>query len=259
MNVSKMLNKHSYVLVKLPLAIVMMAIVLPAVFYLMIWTLLDSETLMTYKRDMIIWKSRPLQVEGREPAIIILGGSGNLYSFDTPLLEQQSNRPAINFGTQWGISFLAAEIAAELVVPGDIAVMPLEYALYQETAAGIVSYVESCYLVSQGRHFLTTNWQRFQAVSGCNMKVAIYGMFIKTLRFLGRADPVNDMGLYLNAHGDIMENMAGKNLIKISFSQPLTINVQDPLKFQRLETLAKKVQKKRWGVCPHFSGLSNPR
>lgn len=238
------MSKHIYIKTKLPIAIATLAIVLPAIFYGLIWTLLGSDTLMTYKRDMIEWKSRPLRAADRKPAIIIMGGSGNLYSFDTPFLEQESHRPAINFGTQWGVSFLAAEAAADLMVAGDIAVMPLEYALYESTATDHISYVESCYLVSQGRHLMTTTWQRVQAVTGCDVKLAIYGIFIKALRLIGRADPVNDMGLYLNAHGDIMENAAGVQLIKIPYSTPEAINLEYPFQLPRLERLAQKIQGK---------------
>lgn len=238
------MSTYTYIRTKLPIAIALMVVVLPIIFYGLVWSLLDTDTLMTYKRDMITWKSRPLQVEGRKPAVIILGGSGTLYSFETPLLERLSHRPAINFGTQWGVSFLAAEAAADLIVPGDIVVLPLEYALYESSATDKISYVESCYLVSQGRHLMTTAWQRIQAVTGCDVKLAIYGMFIKSLRLIGRADPVNDMGLYLNAHGDIMENSAGLNFIKIHFSKPVTIHLEAPLQLPRLERLAQKVQGK---------------
>ncbi len=63
--------------------------------------------------------------------VLVIGGSASNFGFDSQLFEQLSGKPAVNLAVSAGIPLRVYMKAAELCVkPGDVILMPLEYAYY---------------------------------------------------------------------------------------------------------------------------------
>jgi hypothetical protein len=76
-----------------------------------------------------IKERRARSIEGRK--LLLIAGSNTLYSFDAESLGRRLEVPAVNFGVHAGLRLEYILARAEpLVGPGDLVVLPLEYAAY---------------------------------------------------------------------------------------------------------------------------------
>lgn len=65
------------------------------------------------------------------PKLVLVGGSAALFSINSIALEDQYHRPVINLGVNAGISLpYIIDQAKAVLTPGDTALLPLEYPLY---------------------------------------------------------------------------------------------------------------------------------
>ncbi|MBP8829411.1 MULTISPECIES: hypothetical protein [Desulfobacter] len=65
------------------------------------------------------------------PKIVIVGGSAALFSINSIALQERYHRPVINLGVNAGVSLpYILEQAKAVLTPGDTALLPLEYPLY---------------------------------------------------------------------------------------------------------------------------------
>lgn len=70
------------------------------------------------------------------PKIIVLAGSGAMFGINSALLEDTYDRPAVNLGVNAGISLpVILSTAKNIVRPGDLVLLPLEYPLYNREEA----------------------------------------------------------------------------------------------------------------------------
>lgn len=67
------------------------------------------------------------------PRIVIVAGSGALFGLDSHALEAAWGRPVVNYAVNAGLTLpYILHTARESLSPGDIALLPLEYSLYQD-------------------------------------------------------------------------------------------------------------------------------
>jgi hypothetical protein len=205
--------------------------------------LLDGDTILRYKHDMVEWKLARLREPGRPPHVVVVSGSNALYSVDSAALAEAVGMPATNLGVHWGIGLHAAELAADVVVGGDIVLMPLEYEYYEDYADGDrMPWVEACYLLAHDRGWIKT-WDKWlQVLSQCQPKMMLGGVVLKMASFLGIHYPRYDMSLILNQYGDMLENSPEKATYKGGAGATRMEGVEGPLSYPRLEEIAARLQ-----------------
>jgi hypothetical protein len=87
------------------------------------------------------------------PRILVVGGSGTLFSFDASLAARRLGMPVVNFGTHAGLGLgYILDRAARVLRPGDIVLLAPEYELLQQKSASneyaiqITAFYDHAYL-----------------------------------------------------------------------------------------------------------------
>lgn len=72
----------------------------------------------------------------KEPRILVVGGSGTLFSFDAEVATKHIGRPVVNFGTHAGLGLgYILDRAGRILRPGDTVLLAPEYELLQQESA----------------------------------------------------------------------------------------------------------------------------
>lgn len=93
---------------------------------------LNNPTITTrWVYDVYTKKRQIAQSLPASPRIVLIGGSSVLFGFDAKMLEDYFHIPAINYGVNAGLLLpITLFMAKEVLRPGDIAVMSLEYPMF---------------------------------------------------------------------------------------------------------------------------------
>ncbi|MBC3920298.1 hypothetical protein H8L32_22730 [Undibacterium sp. CY18W] len=79
------------------------------------------------------------------PRVLIVAGSNAMFGIDSGMLEQDWQRPVINLGVNAGLGLpYILDVSKRVARPGDIILMPMEYALYLDEGkanAQVIDYV----------------------------------------------------------------------------------------------------------------------
>ena len=146
----------------------------------------------------------------RENKVVIVSGSNALFGFDSAELETFWNMPVVNDAVHGGLGLTYILHKSKKVLgKGDVAILPLEYSLYQED--GRPSEVYSDYILSRdGEYFRGLSLiNRVRVISGISFRRLLQGI---KLHFNTTLMPTK--GVYgiqnINSYGDQINTGAGK-------------------------------------------------
>lgn len=244
--------------IKLPVALLCTGAGGLAGLVLLTLALVDEQSINTWANASIAMKLARLAPPNRPPAVIISGGSGALYGLDSPYLETLTGRQVTNVSTQWQLTFYTAEKTVELVRPGDIFVMPLEYSMYGY-AAGDKAPFEACYRISHDRSSLKDLRAWGDAFVTCPSYMLLYGMFLKVLRVSLIYEREIDPLATLNEHGDHIRNLPelGRGPNKRHAAHRISAP-EGTLRLPRLERLARAIKQRGGILAISFPAVLEP-
>lgn len=156
-------------------------------------------------------RKHDLLLRPREPSIVLVGGSGVAFGFDSEQLSQDLQRPVINAGLHagLGIEFLLSDLESRLI-EGDEVWLVFEYELYRGSARGSDTLAAMLIDVHSGS-WENLMWSRRIAL----IDDALLYTARKSCRYIadaanqiaGRTVPWSGAGVYeasaLNSFGDI--------------------------------------------------------
>lgn len=232
---------RSFLLIRLPLAALGMAVALAVLVGALVLLLVDERSINTWDGASLARKLARLQPENRPPEIIVLGGSANHYGIDSPLLEALTGYQVTNMATQYEKAFYFAEAALPFMRSGDVAVMPMEYPIYP-FAAGLPPPLEYCLRISHDRASLDGPWDWVEAVTNCPSRLLLYGVLIGFADRLGFRPSFAYDSVAENEHGDVISNVRqgdGPAAVGTDFSAGMVTTL--PIMLPRLEALADAV------------------
>lgn len=220
----------------------------------LVLALVDGETILVYKRDMLEWKLARLTPPGRPRHVIVVSGSNTLYSVNSPVLERELGWPVTNFGQHWGVALYAAERLAAVLRPGDVVLAPLEYETY--LPGGDRSAIEPCFLIAHDRSRIKRLRDWVQVFATCNPVLLAGGVAIKLAAGVGLGYPRIDMGGILNAHGDALDNEPSRGRAQLGLAAPIIGDLGDaPLSLPRLERIIARWRERGATVLLSFPVL----
>ena len=156
------------------------------------------------------WTNEVLEIKKRiaretdKPEILILAGSNALFSLSAKTIAESYGIPATNLATHAGLgrTYLLAS-AAQVVAPGDLVVMPLEYELWEEER----------YEPALAYHVLTHDRNYYRALAPLEKLRLLAGIGVSDWLWLvkNRVVPDSDTATgyrseTLNEHGDETNN-----------------------------------------------------
>lgn len=224
----------------------------------LVLALVDGETILVYKRDMLEWKLARLTPPGRPRHVIVVSGSNTLYSVNSPVLEQELGWPVTNTGQHWGLALYAAERLTAFLRPGDVVLAPLEYESY--LPGGDRSAIESCFLIAHDRARIRRFRDWVHVFATCDPVLLAGGVAIKVAALVGLAYPRIDMAAILNPHGDTLENEPSRGHVQPGLAAPIIGDLGDaPLAFPRLERIIARWRERGATVLLSFPVLPRGR
>lgn len=160
-------------------------------------------------------RNRALSIEG--PKLLLIAGSGTLYSFEAEALERRLKIPTVNCGLHAGLGVeYILHAYSDLVKKGDIVVLPLEYVSYHydgNTSATLADFASSrdpAWIIQSPAVFFNTAF----SFSFSDLILRNRKRFKPDRHWVGHYDVT-----YLSAHGD--KTNTGKELITKQLSDEL--------------------------------------
>jgi len=168
--------------------------------------LVDSTSIMTYKRSMVAFKLARLERAGRQPHVIFVSGSNALYSIDSMVIQRRIDRPVTNAAVHWGLAIYMVEEVVKRARSGDVIILPLEYSLYTRPTP---SETEACYQIAQARRRLNSVGDWFHALRICPQRWLVYGIILKIQWAFAGGGGFSAVA-ELSPNGDILINTPSK-------------------------------------------------
>ena len=141
------------------------------------------------------------------PKIVIASGSNALYGIQAELLACQTGMPAVNLAVHAGLGLrFILHTVEQTARPGDVVILPLEYALYNTSSKADEVLVD--YILSRDTGYL----RKLSVLERCNfLLTASFKRILTGVRlrlFAAHAPPERDLTGSLNAWGDETHNQA---------------------------------------------------
>ncbi len=166
------------------------------------------------------------------PRIILIGGSGTLFGFDSDRIREDTGITTINFGTHAGLGLDYLLYRAKRVLrPGDIAVVVPEYAHFSYTGPKEETQID--FIVSRDPdYFFEKPWtEKIRYISAMPLMRLMKGVFHKF-----RKNSSAPKGLYgahnINKWGDQInireEQRTESDLLRLSTAKPAVIGTITP-------------------------------
>lgn len=198
-----------------------------------------TESTSSSAKHIYFWQQKKAEIlsHAKGSRILLVGGSGTLYSLKAVELEPELGGPVINFGLHagLGLDYLLSRVE-RAVRPGDVVVLFLEYGLYVDSSP---SWTLADFAIPYDLQYLAHVPTEVFAVAG---KLTLREFLQKlTARFTQQSIDGAQFLAMLNDQGDLIENLRSRQQAHhhdslATYSSPFAGTNVNPIQAERLRS-----------------------